>query len=86
MDDPDAFLQSLQQLAVKHHHEYNVKNQNFKEFKRGFMKAIKRKLVKTWCMGYDNAWEWFWNFVISVMSTGESMHINDKYKQIGCIE
>lgn len=67
LDEPKTLIQTLQELSITHSKLYHVKKPNYIDFYRGFMKAINRELNGI-IDDYENAWNWFWEFMISIMS------------------
>lgn len=66
--NPKMLIKKLNQLSQSHSNAYHVKKQNYMDFQKGFMKAIKRYLSNIWTIQHNEAWVWFWNFIISIMS------------------
>ena len=68
LDEPKILIEKLNQLSKLHLNAYHVKKQNYMDFQHGFMKAIKLQLHLIWTNEHNNAWKWFWDFIISIMS------------------
>eukprot|EP01084_Bolivina_argentea_P089361 161251_1 len=75
LENPQTLIETLHILSNKHN-SYSVRKQNYIDFKNGFMKTIKIKFHTMWNDKYNNAWIWFWNFIISTMSKDEHQIIN----------
>ena len=86
LDDknPKGLIEKLNQLSQSHSNAYHVKKQNYMDFQHGFMKAIKRQLSTIWTTQHNQAWVWFWGFMISIMSPKDDdyddEHIQDEKK------
>eukprot|EP00483_Globobulimina_turgida_P008902 UN08920 len=69
LDEPKILIKTLNEISKTHSNVYHVQKRNYIDFRRGFMKAIKRELKSQsiWTVEHEIAWQWFWQFIISVM-------------------
>jgi len=66
LDDRKTMDKKIEDLAQIHAGNYGVKTKHYKHFKTAFMKAIRTYIP--WNGRRENAWLWFWNHLISIMS------------------
>jgi hemoglobin-like flavoprotein len=67
LDDEATMDQKLSELGAIHNKRYGVKPEHYKHFRTAFMKAIKTYIP--WNYQRENAWLWYWNRIIQIMST-----------------
>jgi len=70
LDNENELNARLEELGRVHTLAFGVKTKHYKHFKTAFMKAI--RIYIPWNNHRENAWQWFWNRVISVMSIYEN--------------
>lgn len=66
LDDRKTMDKKLEELGRIHAHNYGVKAKHYKHFRTAFMKAV--RVYIPWNNRRENAWMWFWDHIIAVMS------------------
>lgn len=66
LDDRTTMDKKLEELGRIHNLRYGVKPRHYKHFRTAFMKAI--SMYVPWNNRRENAWLWFWDHIIAVMS------------------
>jgi len=66
LDDRTTMDMKLEDLGRIHARNYGVKTKHYKHFRTAFMKGIRTYIP--WNNRRENAWLWFWNHIIAIMS------------------